>query len=272
MPIEIKILSKRSSGDAPAGNYIARYLNDKNRTIQSLNPCRSVQIIEGIHSGQIVPYESYVVIGDLPAQADVLRQNVKMIEGLAEAARTIQEQDKVINRVKEENEKLRNGEYEVNYAPRYIGALKERIQQLEWELGSWRNSKKVQLPREVAAELDELIIKGISYAAIASRFFTAADEDEERYGVSELLEWTEHGRTEPGKVRVMIFLSALVNGYVEEPEPQKDVPSNIRSEVTEIIKCWMGTPPVADEGNDAERLTDWIFDHFQQHGDDKLPF
>jgi len=204
MPIEIKILNKRSSGDAPAGNYIARYLNDKNRTIQSLNPCRSVQIIEGIHSGQIVPYESYVVIGDLPAQADVLRQNVKMIEGLAEAARTIQEQDKVINRVKEESEKLRNGEYAINLAP-HIGGLKERIQQLEWELESWRNSKKVQLPREVAAELDELIIKGISNAAIASRFFTASDTDKEHYGVSKLIDWSERGLTEQGKIRVMIF-------------------------------------------------------------------
>ncbi|WP_342409771.1 hypothetical protein [Paenibacillus sp. FSL R10-2778] len=203
---------------------------------------------------------------------ELLARTYKMIECLAEAARTIQEQDKVIKRVKEENEKLRNGEYAVNYAPHYIGGLKERIQQLEWELESWRNSKKVQLPREVAAELDELIIKGISNSAIANRFFTAADEDEEHYGVSELLEWTEHGRTEQGKVRVMIFLSALVNGYIEAPEPEKDVPSNIRSEVTEIIKCWMGTPPVADEGNDAERLTDWIFDHFQRHGDDKLPF
>ncbi|OMD85658.1 hypothetical protein BSK49_19270 [Paenibacillus odorifer] len=202
---------------------------------------------------------------------EFLARTYKMIECLAEAARTIQEQDKVIKRVEEENEKLRNGEYAINLAP-HIGALKERIQQLEWELESWRNSKKVQLPREVAAELDELIIKGISNSAIANRFFTAADEDEEHYGVSELLEWTEHGRTEQGKVRVMIFLSALVNGYIEAPEPEKDVPSNIRSEVTEIIKCWMGTPPVADEGNDAERLTEWIFDHFQRHGDDKLPF
>ncbi|MEK3770083.1 hypothetical protein MKY14_16145 [Paenibacillus sp. FSL R5-0887] len=203
---------------------------------------------------------------------ELLARTYKMIECLAEAARTIQEQDKVIKRVKEENEKLRNGEYAVNYAPHYIGALKERNQQLEWELEAWRNCKKVQLPKEVAAELDELIIKGISNAAIASRFFTASDADKERYGVSKLIDWSERGLTEQGKIRVMIFLSALVNGYTEERESEKDVPSNIRTEVTEIIKYWMGTPPVADEGNDAERLTEWIFDHFQRHGDDKLPF
>ncbi|CAH1054064.1 hypothetical protein [Paenibacillus pseudetheri] len=297
MPIEIKILNKRSSGEAPAGKYIARFLDEKSLgPLQALNPCKNAQIIEGIHSGQIVPYDSYVVIGDLPAQADVIEHNEELTERLANAGITIKNLEKYVNErreswdkerkalekslaegglmvgeLKKENEKLRNGEYAINFAP-HIGALKERIQQLEWELESWRNSKKVQLPREVAAELDELIIREISNADIANRFFTANGANKEHYGVSKLLKWTGYGQTEGGKIRVMIFLSALVNGYTEEPEPEKVVLSNIRSEVTEIIKCWMSTPPVADEGNDAERLTNWIFDHFQRHEDHKLPF
>ncbi|MNC01107.1 hypothetical protein D3C75_484490 [compost metagenome] len=271
MPIEIKILNKRSSGDAPAGNYIARYLNDKNRTIQSLNPCRSVQIIEGIHSGQIVPYESYVVIGDLPAQADVLRQNVKMIEGLAEAARTIQEQDKVINRVKEESEKLRNGEYAINLAP-HIGALKERNQQLEWEIEALRKGKTVELPKEVADEIDKLLDDCISKSAIAYRFF-GEKGNLSRHGLSNSAAWAEYGNTDRGKHRVMLFLGALVNGYTVAPEPQNDEAADLLAGVTAIVqKWWFEAPDGRTAKSHSDRLANDICDYIKQREDDKLPF
>lgn len=195
----------------------------------------------------------------------LLARTYKMIECLAEAGRKIQSQDKEINQLKEENEKLRNGDYAINFVPQ-IGALKERIQQLEWELEAWRNCKKVQLPREVAAELDVLIIKGVSNAAIANRFFTAANGDKEQCGVSKLLEWTEHGRTVKGKNRAMIFLSALVNGYTEEPEPEKDEAAELLAGVTAIVNDWLNGKSHLD------RLAEDICDYIKQREDDKLPF
>jgi hypothetical protein len=298
MPIEIKILNKRSSGEAPAGKYIARFLDEKSLgPLQALNPCKNAQIIEGIHSGQIVPYDSYVVIGDLPAQADVIEHNEELTERLANAGITIKNLEKYVNErreswdkerkalekslaegglmvgeLKKENEKLRNGEYAINFAP-HIGALKERIQQLEWEWESWRNSKKVQLPREVAAELDELIIKGISNAAIAKGFFTVEEKDKELYGVRKLIEWSEGGRTDQGKIRVMIFLSALVNGYTEEPEPEKDEAADLLAGVTAIVeKWWVETPSGQIAKSHSDRLANDICDYIKQREDDKLPF
>lgn len=190
-------------------------------------------------------------------------RNYRLIEGLAEAARKIQRQDKVIELLKEENENLRNGDYAINITPQ-IGALKERIQQLEWELEVLRKGLSVELPRNVAECIKTLKLQNIDNASIIYQY---ASGDRVNYQ-------TTVGKTITDFAcdNFDVFLSALVNGYTVAPEPEKDIPSNIRSEVTEIIKYWMGTPPVADGGNDAERLTDWIFDHFQRHGDDQLPF
>lgn len=197
---------------------------------------------------------------------ELLARTYKMIECLTEAGRKIQAQNIEIQQLKEENEKLHNGDYVINITPQ-IGAFKERIKQLEWELDAWRNSKKVQLPREVAAELDVLIIKGISNAAIAKRFFTASNVDKELLGVSELLEWTEHGRTELGKTRVTIFLSALVNGYTEEPEPEKDEAASLRNEVQTLVSEWW-----VGDSSTKESLIGTFYDYIKQREDDKLPF
>ncbi|ASA22032.1 hypothetical protein [Paenibacillus donghaensis] len=270
MPIEIKVLNRRSSGEAPAGNYKARYLNEKGLGImQASNPCRSAQIIEGVHSGQVVPYDSYVIVGELPPQAEVLRQNTKIIEALAEAGRQIKEHARKIGGLQEENEKLRNPEYAVDYAP-LINAYKGRIWQLETEIKSERTGKKVELPREVASALEWLKGAGYSPAGIfvhQQRPEEAEDCHEELRVIKKYVDWVVKDRSHADTL-----LLSLINGYTVTPEPEKDASSELRSEITGIIKKWMGTSPPSDGKSDSERLTDQIFEHFQQHGDDNLPF
>lgn len=100
MPIEIKLFLK--NGGTAEGTHKARYLNEPERGLfQDLNPCRKVQVIEGPNAGLIVHYETYIVVGELPAQAELLQVKEKLVNDLAAAGKKIAEDGRKIELLKE---------------------------------------------------------------------------------------------------------------------------------------------------------------------------
>lgn len=89
---------------------------------------------------------------------DYKHQEQKMLGNLAKAGQEICKLNHEVGRLREENKKLWNGEYAINYAPQ-IGAFKERVQQLEWELEMFRCGTKANIPNEVIEALIKIFTK-----------------------------------------------------------------------------------------------------------------
>lgn len=203
---------------------------------------------------------------------ELLARTYMMIECLAEAGRKIQRQDKEINQLKEANEKLRNGEYAINLAP-HIGGLKERIQQLEWELEALRNGKKVELPLEVAEAINTCRATGLddyqilSLQAVINQLFRDYPEPV----LNALESIRKFAVQQPSNAEIL--LSALANGYIVVPVPEKDEAAELLAGVTTIVqKWWFEAPDGRTAKSHSDQLAKDICNYIKQREDDKPPF
>ncbi|MEK3718919.1 hypothetical protein [Paenibacillus sp. FSL R7-0333] len=252
MAIEIKVFKKQ--GDIEPGNYEARILPPGRASIILGGSFPSqAQIISGDHAGEAIPYENYMQIGELPAEADVMLQNTKMIEQLAEAARKIAACN---NRTHQLEEELR------------VAGLSLVSQRNELEME--RNGKKrVELPKEIVEALQVCATAGlkgvrlISYLPVTNQLFRDFDRIVIE-SLDKIRDFCFKGSNDPN-----LILKAMLYGYTAAPE--KNGLIEHRNEVTRIIQKWWNTIPPADGKHDPERLTDQIFE-FLQNEDGKLPF
>lgn len=193
MPIEIKVLKQFAS--VPAGLYPARYLNDKaqNFVAAALNLCKDAQIIDGPHSGEVLPYSAYIVTGELPAQADLLKVKEKLINDLTAAGQNVAEYARKTGRLQQtveilEEEKrhlgLRidllektnaelNGLIDCkNWA---TDELNKELEALQQEIGNLKLDKAAALRTEVQAIIEKKI--EINYPFGASTFVDQLTEE-----------------------------------------------------------------------------------------------
>lgn len=184
-----------------------------------------------------------------------------MLADLGRAGFEMKRLAKKVMELQEENQKLRFGEYAINYAPEFAG-LKERIKQLEWEVEA--RGKKVELPGHVAEAIEKFREESVIDAEIFKLGYVDGSADGE--WAARLTAFMRRSRENP-----KVIMAALVNGYTVAPEPENDEAADLLKEVTSLVWDWWHNPPAGGKPqHHVERLAEKVCDYIQQR--EALPF
>lgn len=205
MAIEIKVL--RKYGPVEPGKYKARLLPPDGSSVMFAKlSALPAQIISGPHAGIPVPYANYIQVKDLPAQSDVMLQNTKMVEKLAEVGRTVEKHIRTIDALGNE----------VNTLTDTKERLGKRIDELE------KRNKELHEALDRASEYSSILRDSLEASIHANRVVVPKEEVEALRSQITILvnRWYFNPDSEAGSVGALVnHLCEFIQQHGDKKQP-----------------------------------------------------